>query len=320
MIKDYLRSKYLGRRYQTLIRYINAYHPEFGCELEEGRVPVIHYAGLTFRGFPNSSADMSIYKILKKYLPQEMKPEFYRIVRDVITRYIFPHMIPQLKPLSRNGNSMNGFHGQHKDSLQEIRDPYLREKLIDIFNFRHDDTIVNCGAYIGFGDMRVGRMVPDGKVISLEAKKECFDILERNITANKIANVHPLHKAIWKQNGMMDLNVGELQSNSLVFNASHFGSDPEKDQQQPVEATTIDSLAETMNLSKIDFISLTLNGAEVEAIDGMKEVLGSFSPRIRLAGWYKREGIPIWKICSDKLRPLGYKTVAGRHGSLYAFK
>lgn len=320
MIKDYLKKRYLAHRYRTLIHYIADYHRKFEYGFDENELPVIRYAGLLFNGFPNASADLGIYQSIRNYLPADMKPEFYRLTRDIITRYVFPHMMPQLKPSNGIWKSMNGFHGQHKDSLQDIRDPELRDRLIETFTIRNDDIIINCGAYIGFGDMRVSRMIPNGKLISVEAKRECFDILNCNIATNKITNVWPVNKAIWNKNGKMNLNTGELQSNSLIFSASHFGSDPKDDSSEEVSAVTIDSLTREFGLNKVDYITLTLNGAEVEAIDGMQEVLSQYSPRIRLAGWYKRDGVPIWKICSDRLKPFGYKTVAGRHGSLYAFK
>ena len=86
-----------------------------------------------------------------------------------------------------------------------------------------------------------------------------------------------------------------------------------------VGTVTIDELVRIHSLAKVDYVSLTLNGAEVEAIDGMKETLTTHCPRIRLAGWYVREA-PIWEICSEKLKRFDYKIVIGKWGSLFAYK
>ena len=37
--------------------------------------------------------------------------------------------------------------------------------------------IINGGAFMGFGDVRISEINHNGKIISVEASKECFDIL-----------------------------------------------------------------------------------------------------------------------------------------------
>ena len=65
-------------------------------------------------------------------------------------------------------------------------------------------------------------------------------------------------------------------------------------------------------------LSLTLNGAEVETLAGAAETLTHFRPRIRLAGWYSRDGRKIWQITQEQLAGHGYDVFVGKRGNVMA--
>ena len=64
-------------------------------------------------------------------------------------------------------------------------------------------------------------------------------------------------------------------------------------------------------------ISLTLNGAEVEALIGAEKTLTNLRPRLRIAGWYQRDNEFICDICKRYLEKLNYFVYIGaRRGVL----
>jgi hypothetical protein len=66
---------------------------------------------------------------------------------------------------------------------------------------------------------------------------------------------------------------------------------------------------------------MTINGAEVEALQGMKRILLSNKPmRLSIAGWYKRDGRRICDIIVPVLREAGFETAVGRLGGVLAWK
>ena len=85
-----------------------------------------------------------------------------------------------------------------------------------------------------------------------------------------------------------------------------------------VKTVTIDSLVRDHALKKVDMLSLTLNGAEVEALEGAKQTLRNFRPRIRLAGWYSRGGKKISEITMEQLLTVGYEVFIGPRGNTLA--
>lgn len=63
-------------------------------------------------------------------------------------------------------------------------------------------------------------------------------------------------------------------------------------------------------------MSLTVNGAEVEAIEGLNGMDPERLPeRIMAPGWYLKEGEARWKFMVPNMKALGYK-VAVTHGGV----
>jgi len=293
---------------------------EYG--FDEKNRPFIRYENKVFHGFLSSERERNTFHMLKSFLPHGLMETHYRLMRDFLTRYIYPHTMPTLKP-NYSTFFLSGFHGQHKDAIDDIRDKSLRNKLREVFRIKDDDIIINGGAYIGFGDLRVSELIPNGMMVSVEAEKKCFNLLQLNLKRNGIKNVIPLNNALWSESIKKELSTTDLEANSLVgevieqvilnrqLNVS--------DIQQTINCITVDDIVKSNSLKKVDFVSLTLNGAEVETLDGMKETLSVHKPRIRLPGWYLRNGVPIWKLCSEKLKTFNYKVVVGKRGSVFAY-
>ena len=165
---------------------------------------------------------------------------------------------------------MEGFHGQHRDTIKHINNIQLQKKLLDIFYPKSNDVILDCGSFLGFGAIAMSQILKNGKIISVEASKSCFDILKKNIQANKIDNVDIIKSAIWSDSSKkMNLITGGVQANSLITDLV------KKTSEEVVDCISIDNIVENKNLNKIDMISLTLNGAEVEALNGAKKTLTS---------------------------------------------
>ena len=107
----------------------------------------------------------------------------------------------------------------------------------------------------------------------------------------------------------MSLTTGGAQANSLIKKLITKNS--KTTNQELVSCISIDKLVKNQNLKKISMISLTLNGAEVEALIGAKETLENLRPRLRIAGWYKRDEEYICNICKKFLEKLGYFVYIG---------
>ncbi len=278
----------------------------------DGDVPIaVAPDGPRFAGFRTPRGDAEIHALLKPRLPGSVDLDHFRLARDIITRYLYPHLRPDLAPdegirPSGDAGIMTGYHGQQKDTALHIPDPSMRARFVAAFEPKPDDVILNCGAFIGIGDVAVAPLLTHGRIVSLEADARCFAMLQRNLSANGVSNVTACHGAIWDRDGqVMDFATGEAQANTLVHDLHDAGG------RAVVETKTIDGLASAYDLGRVSMISLTVNGAEIEALKGAERTLREDRPRIRLAGWYERDGRPIAEHCRTLLEAVGYEVYIG---------
>jgi FkbM family methyltransferase len=285
-------------------------HVQFG-EDDDGPWIEVDDSNYRMHGFWSSS-EADTHQILKQMLPNELKSQYMRIMIDYISRFLYPHMRPDLKLEGYSYEQMFGFHGQHKDAIMDLDSASDQELLLEIFNPKDDDVIINCGAYVGFGDMRMSADIPKGHIYAVEASTACYHRLSRNIFENDIGNVTPIHRAIWNEDIEMELESEYAQANSLVSEVFH-GTHTEK-----IRTITIDQIINKYGIKKLDMLSLTLNGAEVEALSVATEALNNLRPRIRLAGWYSRDGRKISSITKEILKKYDYSVFIGKRDNVMA--
>ena len=311
MVPGY-RARWI-KRYAGMIAELERVVPELSFG-QDADVPWIERRedGLRFHGFWTEPENLEVFRILQPVIPARLEMRWFRLVKDYINRFVYPHMRPDLKPAGFSVEQLFGFHGQHKDAIVDLADASVHALLIEAFRPKPDDVVLDCGSFLGFGDMRLTRDITRGRVIAVEPDEDCFQLLERNLAHNRIGNVETVQAAIWSSEGSLQLERRFAQGNTLVAEVSH------GDERATVETISIDGLVDRLGLSRVDMLSLTLNGAEVEALEGATESLRKHRPRIRLAGWYSRGGQPIHTLVKPTLEAAGYRVFVGSRGNVMA--
>jgi FkbM family methyltransferase len=150
------------------------------------------------------------------------------------------------------------------------------------------DVVLDCGANIGVYT-RVALDQGAGKVVAIEPAPENIDCLRRNFAAEIAAGrviVYP--KGVWDKDDFLTLHVDPHNSAADSFLIEREGSHAEE--KMPV--TTIDKIAAELNLERVDFIKMDIEGAEVRALEGARTVIARFRPRMALSA-YHAEGHPV---------------------------
>jgi FkbM family methyltransferase len=149
-------------------------------------------------------------------------------------------------------------------------------------------TVLDVGAFIGTHTLAFARFVgPQGRVVAIEPQAEAFALLEKNVTANRLANVVLKHAAAADHNGVLDLrplNTAEPASfSSAALPRTDLHSDQRPSPQADnaavvgsVTALTIDSL----KLASCALIKIDAEGFEDLVISGAEETIRQFSPLI----------------------------------------
>jgi FkbM family methyltransferase len=139
---------------------------------------------------------------------------------------------------------------------------------------RPGDRVVDGGAHIGYLTLLASRCVgPSGEVHAFEPVPRTFAALEENVRLNGAANVRLNRVALAARAGELELEVpidpdGE---GLLAWGATsiHLG----RGSIERAPAMTLDEYARVHGLARIALLKLDLEGAELEALRGMEELL-----------------------------------------------
>lgn len=149
----------------------------------------------------------------------------------------------------------------------EIISSNREEFVIQKFHPCLGDVVFDVGANIGVYSLKSSFSVsPSGKIIAIEADPEIFGCLKKNILINSINNIIPLNYAVFDKKETVSLYRSTLSSptNSLekIPNA----------QKIDVQANSLDNIFDELNLDKVDWIKIDVEGVEKQVLDGATKI------------------------------------------------
>jgi FkbM family methyltransferase len=168
----------------------------------------------------------------------------------------------------------------------------LAEQEADIYGdadvgVRPGDTVIDCGANYG---LFIRKALARGaeRVVAIEPAAQNCSCIEEGF-ANEISggNVILVRSAAWSTRGVLTFGFAPRYPwASAVQDIDGFMGHHERKVQR-VSATTIDYVVDQLKLSAVDFIKLDIEGSECAAIEGAKNTISSFRPRIAVAIYHR---------------------------------
>jgi FkbM family methyltransferase len=145
------------------------------------------------------------------------------------------------------------------------------------------DITLDCGANVG---VTVHEELAAGAktVVAIEPAPENLECLRRNYP-NEIATgrVIVVPKGVWDKEDFLTLRVDPKNSAADSFVMRREGAV----ELEKVPLTTVDKLVAELNLPRVDYIKLDIEGAEPRALTGAKETLAKYKPRISIAAYHQ---------------------------------
>ncbi len=147
-------------------------------------------------------------------------------------------------------------------------------------NLKEGQTFVDVGANVGYHSLLASKLVGStGKVYAFEPAQDSYDVLLKNIELNNCQNIMPIQKAVSSKIGPV-----KLFSYGLSGDAGRRGLSNPKDRdgvwrtKNPVLRESGWSFVNTTRLSDVlseppDFIKVDVEGDEVDALEGMRDIL-----------------------------------------------
>jgi FkbM family methyltransferase len=200
---------------------------------------------------------------------------------------------PEEKIYEKNGILFlipKGYMRTFSESLQEI---YLLSQYEEYpVEIEEGDIVIDCGANIGVASLIFAQKVGlRGKVIAVEAEEANYRVLRRAAELNKgkFCEIIPLRYALYKENCELKLFLSKSPaSHSLYKNIEHkVIREALTDNFEVVQGKTLDSIVRELNLERVDFIKVDIEGGELDAVYGAKETIANFKPKMAISIYHR---------------------------------
>ena len=149
---------------------------------------------------------------------------------------------------------------------------------------RPGDVVLDCGANIGVF-VRAALDAGAKTVVAIEPAPENIECLRRNFKSDiESGRVIVYPKGVWDKDDFLTLHVDDHNSAADSFVINPKGSH-ESGEKLPI--TTIDKLVAELNLPSVDFIKMDIEGAEVKALNGGRQTIAKYHPRMGLSVYHE---------------------------------
>lgn len=164
------------------------------------------------------------------------------------------------------------------DSIQVGEGTYERFGI----EIEEGDVVIDCGANIGLFSLFAGYRKAS-KVISFEPVVYAHDLLTKNLNINDFKKTEFIVEKLGlsKTNETVKISINEenIGSNSIIGNDS-------SQKTESIQVIKLDKYIRDNNITKIDFIKADIEGAERLMLEGAKETLKKFKPKLAICTYH----------------------------------
>lgn len=144
-------------------------------------------------------------------------------------------------------------------------------------------NVIDVGAHIGLMSVAIASKVgASGKVYAFEPTPTTVNILKHTIRLNKVENIFVEPVALSDKKGTMTFYISNYEadnSNSLVNNDRR-----DRDEKSiEVEVNTIDDFVKDRKISRLDFLKIDAEGAELHVLKGASSTIAKDKPPMILS-------------------------------------
>ncbi|MBU0959656.1 MAG: FkbM family methyltransferase [Nanoarchaeota archaeon] len=255
---------------------------------------------------------MGLYHQISKLMPEgklknRFRNIFYKISNSIT---LGTKMLILNKERGIKGRFHKPLFVRYSDCLEEL--PGYVGKYVP----QKGDVVVDAGAFVGNFAVYASKLVgPEGKVIAFEPEESNYRLLKRNIKLNKLKNVIVIKKGLWHKDDLLKFKTKGPESCLADF-------DKEENLSNTISVVSLDSFFKRNRIKKLDFVKMDIEGAEIRAIEGMKNLMQANKINFAIASYHIVEGKQTCIKLEKMFKEMGYKSNTGypRHQTTYASK
>jgi FkbM family methyltransferase len=239
-------------------------------------------------------------------MPVKISYDLYNLINN---RYSWINIVFDLTKCTYYNEKLKAYmRFIDRSSAETLLDNYESE-VFSFFIPQPNDVVIDVGANIGYFTIYASRKIgKDGLVIALEPMDEAYDCLIKNLRLNRIDNVKPFKLALWSSETTLRLYRTKGYFTSAISKVDVLKKLIQQKKlklikEYEIKTIKLDDLIKNINLSKVDWIKIDVDGSEYEVILGSMKTLKLFKPKLIIEIPDQEIGNKIQKILKD----LGYK-------------
>ncbi|MGK7894542.1 MAG: FkbM family methyltransferase [Xenococcus sp. (in: cyanobacteria)] len=213
-----------------------------------------------------------------------------------------------------------------KSSLVNLIKTLLRKndfepKMVKLFQtlITEDDIVIDVGANIGCTSILFGELAK--QVFSFEPSPTTFNLLQKNIKQSELENITLLNYALGSRETVSEITYaksnrsGGFISNKTTIITGHIT--------EKIKVKKLDDIIHDLNITKLNFIKIDVEGFEKEVIEGAKKTIDKFKPIIvlELNHWclnaFQRITVPDFFDYLQSVFPILYAVEGDSYADLY---
>lgn len=141
-------------------------------------------------------------------------------------------------------------------------------------------TVFDIGGYVGVLTLFFARAVgTQGQVFTFEPNPRNFEELSYNINLNKFTNIQLFNVGFGTAEEMLDMIVDPVYPSRSTIKVE-WASSPQKSKVIPVHIYALDDFLQKNSLPVPDFVKIDAEGAELDILDGMQDLLTRRKPQL----------------------------------------
>jgi len=176
-----------------------------------------------------------------------------------------------------------------------------------VIKARKGDVVFDCGACWGDTALYFSNEVDDtGRVFSFEFVNSNIDLFKRNVSLNTVLSkrITLIERPLWSTPEVPMYVVDQGPGSKISFDRL--------EDSVVVKTQTIDAVVRDLEISKIDFIKMDIEGAELDALQGAVNSIQKFRPTLAIAVYHRISDFHTISSWIKELN-LGYKMYLGHY-------
>jgi FkbM family methyltransferase len=199
--------------------------------------------------------------------------------------------------------------GRLKERLRRLGLRFFKRFPIEL-TLCKGETIVQVGATPRGEVLKMARIVGErGRIIVIEPEPANVEGLRKTLEKNSLKNITIIPKGAWSEKGKQRLLLSPRPGDHKIEISGVLHDNdlrPENYQSfAEIEVDTVDNILRALSIGHVDYVKITINGAELEVLKGMEETLRG-DLRLWVKGHALKDGQPLHKAIASFLKERGF--------------